>query len=88
MGFFSDLLEAALPWSEAHAEAPKEEDVKVCLISLYYGWRDGIEEWVVSCYEGRVWGYLQRGATDVERLRLLRSGGGCGNFGAICVNKD
>jgi hypothetical protein len=43
MGFFSDLLEAALPWSEAHAEAPKEEDVKVCLTSLSFVPRYGIE---------------------------------------------
>ena len=40
MGFFdsfSDLLEAALPWSSAEAEAQKEdeeEDVKVCFFSL------------------------------------------------------
>ncbi len=39
MGFFdsfSDLLEAALPWSSAEAEAQKEEedeDVTVCLLS-------------------------------------------------------
>jgi ubiquinol-cytochrome c reductase subunit 6 len=29
MGFFdslSDMLEAALPWSQAEAEAPKEDD--------------------------------------------------------------
>lgn len=41
MGFFdsfSDLLEAALPWSSAEAEAQKEddeEDVKVCVISCF-----------------------------------------------------
>ena len=32
MGFFdnlSDMLEAALPWSSAEAEAPKEDEVKV-----------------------------------------------------------
>jgi len=29
MGFF-DMLEAALPWSTAEAEAPKEEEEKVC----------------------------------------------------------
>jgi hypothetical protein len=30
MGFFSDLIEAVTPWSEAQAEAPKEE--KVCYV--------------------------------------------------------
>lgn len=40
MGFFdsfSDLLEAALPWSSAEAEAQKEdeEDVKVRLVSCF-----------------------------------------------------
>jgi ubiquinol-cytochrome c reductase subunit 6 len=39
MGFFdsiSDILEAALPWSSAEAEAPKEEEEeKVCAFFLF-----------------------------------------------------
>ncbi len=41
MGFldsWSDLLEAALPWSNVQAEAPKEddEDVKVCAFNFAF----------------------------------------------------
>jgi ubiquinol-cytochrome c reductase subunit 6 len=39
MGFFdsiSDMLEAALPWSSAEAEAPKEEEEKVC--ASFFAW--------------------------------------------------
>jgi hypothetical protein len=35
MGFFSDLIEAVTPWSEVQAEAPKEEEVKVCFCVFY-----------------------------------------------------
>ena len=69
MGFFdsiSDMLEAALPWSTAEAEAPKEEDeTKVGTVFLAYWacgrlsgdtlWRlspDGAD-WVAG--EGRLW---------------------------------
>lgn len=49
MGFFdsiSDLLDAALPWSTAEAEAPKEEEAKVgasflCLLGSQRGVMDG-----------------------------------------------
>lgn len=39
MGFFSDLIEAVTPWSEAQAEAPKEEETKVCECFYLLLWR-------------------------------------------------
>jgi hypothetical protein len=43
MGFFdslSDMLEAALPWSQAEAEAPKEDDSEEKVSSLFSLMRD------------------------------------------------
>lgn len=54
MGFF-DMLEAALPWSTAEAEAPKEEEEKVCgsflCFSVAYG-----GAWKVK--EEHLWGRI------------------------------
>lgn len=64
MGFFdsfSDLLEAALPWSSAEAEAQKEEeeeDVTVCLFyfNLATCWEDLFQTAIesIKSIEGRM----------------------------------
>jgi hypothetical protein len=61
MGFFdslSDMLEAALPWSQAEAEAPKEDDseekVRYCFLddARYALWDDWGSSW---CWRGCRW---------------------------------
>lgn len=66
MGFFdsfSDLLEAALPWSSAEAEAPKDDDeVKVGnSLCLYVMLSSGLAEVGYNGMGGRNW--------DVGELR-------------------
>lgn len=50
MGFFdsiSDMLEAALPWTQAEADAPKEEEEKVSGATFFAhdrGWQMRVGE--------------------------------------------
>jgi hypothetical protein len=92
MGFFdslSDMLEAALPWSQAEAEAPKEDDSEEKVSSLFSLMRDILDGMIGGAHgiwEAR---YGEKGiSADALRRNEARFRTGGGNEGLIWANCD